>query len=72
MNFKTWLCRFFATTLLLFAAGMPSLAADHALTRDDYAVYSAVLANILLSDADRGEALAIAGEIEASSPVGDF
>ena len=59
MNFKTWLRRFSASTLLLFATGVPSLAADHTMTREDYAVYSAVLANIRLSHADQGEAFAI-------------
>lgn len=38
---------------------MPSLAADHTMTREDYAIYSAVLANIRLSHADQGEAFAI-------------
>ena len=51
--------RFFASALLLFAAGMLSLAADRTATREDYAVYSAALANIRLSHADRGETLAI-------------
>ncbi len=39
---------------------MPSLAADRVMTREDYAIYSSVLASIRLSHADRGEALAIA------------
>ena len=41
------------------AAGMLSLAADRTITREEYAVYSAALANIRLSHADRDEALAI-------------
>src|SRR5689334_15052515 len=59
MNFKAWLRRSFATTPLLFATGIPLLAADRTMTRKEYAVYSAVLANIRLSHLDQGEALAI-------------
>ena len=60
MELKRSVRRFFAPTLLLFAIGILSPAADRTMTREEYVVYSVVLANIQLSHADNGEALAIA------------
>ncbi|HEY6989897.1 MAG TPA: hypothetical protein VH369_15995 [Bryobacteraceae bacterium] len=59
MGFKRSASRFFSSTFLLSAAGALSLAADRTITHEEYAVYSAALANIWLSHADTGEALAI-------------
>ncbi len=58
MNLKGSMLRFFASMLLLLPATLAAASGDK-MTRQDYAIYSAVLASIRLSHADHREALAI-------------